>query len=80
MRLGLNVRQAEELVRRIQAGARLKTRAEVAPETRALEDLFRQVLGTKVQLFRGRKGGRLVIYYYSEEELQGLYDLVARDR
>jgi ParB family chromosome partitioning protein len=46
MRLGLNVRQAEELVRRIQAGARPKTRAEVAPETRALEDLFRQVLGT----------------------------------
>jgi ParB family chromosome partitioning protein len=78
VQLGLNVRQAEELVRRIQAGVRPKTREDVAPETRELETLFRQALGTKVQLFRGRKGGRLVIYYYSEEELQGLYDLVNR--
>lgn len=78
VQLGLNVRQAEELVRRIQAGVRPKTRADVAPETGELETLFRQALGTKVQLFRGRKGGRLVIYYYSEEELQGLYDLVNR--
>jgi ParB family chromosome partitioning protein len=80
IRLGLNVRQAEELVRRIQAGARPKTRAEVAPETKALEELFRQALGTKVQLFRGRKGGRLVIHYYSEEELQGLYDLLVQNK
>ena len=38
--------------------------------TRQLEDAFRDALGTKVALTRGRKGGRLVISFYSNEELQ----------
>jgi len=33
-------------------------------------------LGTKVTLARSKKGGRLIIHFYSEEELQGLYDLL----
>jgi len=71
----LSVRQAEELVRRAQRSsgdtARQRTRA---PETVALENDFREALGTKVELYRTRKGGRLVIHFYSEEELQALYD------
>jgi ParB family chromosome partitioning protein len=46
---------------------------------RALEDKFRQALGTKVSLTQGSRGGRLVIYYYSDEELQGIYDLIVGD-
>ena len=42
----------------------------------ALEDRFRQALGTKVQLYRGRRGGRLVVHFYSDDELQGLYDAI----
>jgi ParB family transcriptional regulator, chromosome partitioning protein len=80
VRQGLNVRQTEELVRRIQAGTQPKTQINPTPETKALEEQFRQALGTKVQLFRSRKGGRLVIHYYSEEELQGLYDTLVRDQ
>jgi ParB family chromosome partitioning protein len=49
------------------------------PELKALEDEFRQALGTKVNLTGGSKGGRLVIYFYSEEELQGIYDHIVRD-
>ncbi len=71
----LSVRQTEELVRRMNAssegGERERTRA---PETVALESRFREALGTKVDLFRSRKGGRVVIHFYSEEELQALYD------
>ena len=44
-----------------------------------MEDKFRQALGTKVSLTSGAKGGRLVVYYYSEEELQAIYDLIVRD-
>jgi ParB family chromosome partitioning protein len=44
-----------------------------------LEDRFREALGTKVQLFRSQRGGRLVIHFYSEEDLQALYDLMVRD-
>lgn len=75
---GLNVRQTEELVRRLVADEppEVSQKSEKAPETQAIEDAFRSALGTKVELSRSRKGGRLVIYFYSEEELQGLYDLI----
>jgi len=75
---GLNVRQVEELVRRLAAQdpPEVKRGIEKAPETRAIEEAFRNALGTKVELSRSRRGGRLVIHFYSEEELQGLYDLI----
>ncbi|MHB0858451.1 MAG: ParB/RepB/Spo0J family partition protein [Anaerolineae bacterium] len=75
IRKHLSVRQAEEMVRRLlvaaPSSARQRTRT---PETEALEREFREALGTKVDLFRSRKGGKLVIHYYSEEDLQTLYD------
>ena len=76
---GLNVRQTEEMVRRMSKEPKPKTSVvERPPEEKALEDKFRQALGTKVSLTRGAKGGRLVIYYYSEEELQAIFDLIVR--
>ena len=73
----LSVRQTEELVRRLSAEKPAKPRAKEPPmETTALETAFRGALGTKVNLVRSRKGGRLVIHFYSEEELQQLYDLI----
>ncbi len=78
---GLSVRQAEEWARRLaatDARPRQRTRPR-EPNTDAqwLEERLRQALGTKVQLFRGRKGGRLVIYFYSDEELQGIYEVLS---
>jgi ParB family chromosome partitioning protein len=76
----LSVRQTEELVRRMVEEPRPRPKPpQKSPELRALEDKFRQALGTKVSLAQGSKGGRLVIYYYSDEELQGIYDLIVRD-
>jgi len=49
------------------------------PDTQRLEDAFRQALGTRVRLVRGRRGGRLVIHFYSDEELQGIYEAIVRD-
>jgi len=74
----LSVRQTEEVVRRLTASSAAEQEAPdaAAPETRALEDRFRRALGTKVSLFRSRRGGRLVIYFFSEEELQALYDQI----
>ena len=74
---GLSVRQTEELVRRLRtAPPSAKATRTSSPETRALETEFAQALGTKVSLTRSKKGGRLTIHFYSEEELQGLYDLL----
>lgn len=75
LRQGLNVRQTEELVRRLLEARPTRPAASApAPEIRALEERFREALGTRVHLHPGKKGGRIVIYYYSEEELQGLYE------
>ncbi|HEY67519.1 MAG: stage 0 sporulation protein J [Chloroflexi bacterium] len=77
LRRGLNVRQTEELVRRL-LGLREEQRPAHAPspETRALESRFREALGTKVSLTRSGEGGRIVIYFYSEEELNALYERI----
>jgi ParB family chromosome partitioning protein len=74
----LSVRQTEELVRRLLAEPPpAKPKQPVSPETEALEEEFRETLGTKVNLYRNRKGqGRLVIHFYSEEELQLIYDVI----
>ena len=75
---GLNVRQTEELVRRLLGQDREEQQParEVSPETRALEARFREALGTKVNLTRSGKGGRVVIYFYSDEELDALYERI----
>jgi ParB family chromosome partitioning protein len=68
----LSVRQTEELVRRL-----LTAPAPKQPELYALEQEFRETLGTKVNLYRNRKGkGRLIVHFYSEEELQTIYDVI----
>jgi ParB family chromosome partitioning protein len=75
----LNVRQTEELVRRLRTlPASPKATRTVSPETRALETEFAQALGTRVNLARSKKGGRLTIHFYSEEELQGLYEILVQ--
>jgi len=81
MREHWNVRQTEAWVRsRATAmGSRtLRHRTASDPETRALEDEFRQALGTKVVLTRLRSGGRLTIEFYSDEELEALRRRVTR--
>ena len=42
-------------------------------DTRALEERMRRALGTKVTLSRSKKGGTIVIRFYSEEELDAIY-------
>jgi ParB family chromosome partitioning protein len=73
----LNVRQTEELVRRwIAPPAEPKPESDRSPETEALERAFGEALSTKVRLVRSKEGGRLIIHFYSEEELEALYELM----
>ncbi|MEI7743682.1 MAG: ParB/RepB/Spo0J family partition protein [Chloroflexota bacterium] len=75
---GLSVRQAEELVRRLREPKPHAAPAEPArrldPDLERVEEELRQQLGTKVSLSRSRNGGRIVIEYYSDEELGRLYE------
>ncbi|HUN22329.1 MAG TPA: ParB/RepB/Spo0J family partition protein [Anaerolineales bacterium] len=71
---GLNVRQTEELVRKL-LGERPQS-AEPRPrlpELTELEGRIRDSLGTKVRLQRNQKGqGSLAIHFFSDEELEAL--------
>ncbi len=71
----LSVRQTEELVRKMGGERRRPAlrRARSADET-DLEERLRRSLGTRVSLRRGRRGGSLVIHFYSDEELNALVD------
>jgi ParB family chromosome partitioning protein len=75
---GLSVRQVEELARRLRDGAvpaRATTAARPADaEIERVEDDLRRSLGTKVRLTRSRRGGRIIIEWYSDEELGRLYE------
>jgi ParB family chromosome partitioning protein len=73
----LSVRQTEELVRRLREPrpiAAEATQPRLEPELERVEEELRRALGTKVTLARSRRGGRIVIEYYSDEELGQLYD------
>ncbi len=71
----LNVRQTEELVRRLSGDrTRKKTKKDRPAEEIALEEQLQESLGTRVTLRRGSKGGSIVIRFYSDEELNTLVD------
>ncbi len=76
----LSVRQTEELVRRLREpkapaqGSPDDASAVRDPDLERIEEELRRALGTKVSLARSRRGGRIVIEYYSDEELGRLYD------
>ncbi len=80
IRQQLNVRQTEALVRKLLNAAKPKARParRLAPELTDLEERFRQSLGTRVTLQPGPsgKGGKLVIHYYSDEDLQALFEAI----
>ncbi|MGQ9813593.1 MAG: ParB/RepB/Spo0J family partition protein [Candidatus Roseilinea sp.] len=78
---GLNVRQAEELVRRMTQPAPTAPRpngrtAERWEGAKEYESKLRSALGTRVYLQRSRKGGRIVIEFYSDEEFASIYERI----
>jgi ParB family chromosome partitioning protein len=88
---GLSVRQTEELVRRAEqahqahlaqqtqsaATQTLRRKPARSADVLELEERFRTALGTKVSLTRSRRGGRLTIHYYDDDQLQEIYERLA---
>jgi ParB family chromosome partitioning protein len=71
---GMSVRQAEQLVRRIQeGGATKKVKKEKDPDIRHLEESLSERLATPVEIKLGPKGkGKLVIDFHSNDVLEGI--------
>ena len=73
----LSVRQTEELVRRKRDSATPR-RSPLSGDLADLEAQLRGLLATRVGIVRTRRGGRLVIDFYSDEELDRLHAIIAR--
>ncbi len=74
----LSVRQTESLVNKMLSGEkpRPKPLRRKPPHVQSLEADFRQSLGTRVEIETSGRGGRVVIHYYSDEELQAIYEAI----
>lgn len=73
--LSLNVRQAEELMRKLTGQKPIKAKKPFRNANLTdVEKRLQKSLGTKVALKHGKKGGTVTIYYYSDEELDALLD------
>jgi ParB family transcriptional regulator, chromosome partitioning protein len=74
----LSVRQTEELVRRKRNTPPSHGPDLLTGDLADLEAQLRGILATKVGIVRTRRGGRLVIDFYSDEELDRLYGIITR--
>ena len=70
--LGMTVRQTEEAVRRPEPAPK-KAKPPVIKE---LEESLMGRLGTRVSIRTLRKGGRITIDYYSNEDFERILDLL----
>ena len=75
----LSVRDTELLVRRLTAPPPKKKADRKDANTRAAEEKLRLTLGTRVQIVRKGKGGRVEIEFNDEEELQRIYEQLTGD-
>ena len=74
----LSVRQTEELVRRKRTERPATPGRSLSYDLQEVEAQLRGVLATRVGIVRTRRGGRLVIDFYSDEDLDRLYSIITR--
>jgi ParB family chromosome partitioning protein len=68
---GLTVRQVEEKTKEVSVNAHKRT-VNIDPAMKELENKLMGIFGTKVKLSKSGRGGRIIIEYYSDEELSGI--------
>ena len=79
IRKQLSVRETELLVKGLKTKKKTKKKKnDDAAEYRAIEDRFREVFGTKVKIMNNQKNGKIVIEYYSLDELDRIISLVEK--
>jgi len=75
---GLNVRDTELLVKRLTTQKGKKKKSTMDVEYQAIEEKFREAFGTKVKIMNGKKSGKIMIEYYSLDELDRIMNLVEK--
>lgn len=75
----LTVREAEQIARRIAVDRVRKKEYGFDPELVELEEKLRDSLGTRVQIERREVGGKIMIDFFSNEDLKALLDMIGSD-
>jgi ParB family chromosome partitioning protein len=70
----INVREAEMIARKIAIERARKITPEMDPQVFELEEKFSESLGTRVQIERRREGGKLVIDFFSYDDLRNILE------
>lgn len=73
LKSNLTVRQVEEKTREVSVKSYNRSKS-VDPETKKLEEELVGMLGTKVRVNKSGDGGKIVIEYYSQEDLDSLLE------
>lgn len=79
LRQNMNVRQLEFYIQAKKHPAGTKPQGRVAHKDVFIKDLekaFQRHLGTKVEITPGKKGGKLVVFYYSNDDLNRIRDMI----
>ncbi|AEF18398.1 parB-like partition protein [Thermoanaerobacterium xylanolyticum LX-11] len=71
----LNVRDTENLIKEV-TSSKKKKRKESDAYIKEIEDNFCRFFGTKVKIIHGKNKGKILIEYYSEEDLSRLTELI----
>mgnify|MGYP000504072847 CR=1 FL=1 len=74
----ISVRRLEEIVKKEKKRKELKDKREKNIYLKSVEDQLREILGTKVELKKGKKGGKLIIHFFSDEELERIIEILER--
>lgn len=72
----LNVRDTEELVKKYLAKKKTTKHKKKDEEYQDIEDKLKNIFGTKVQILSKNKRGKIMIEYYSLEELDRILEMV----
>jgi ParB family chromosome partitioning protein len=72
----LSVRETENYVKNLNSKKTVNKKPILSPELEKVEDKLRNILGTKVKLMHQTKKGKILIEYYSNEELDRIIDLI----
>jgi ParB family chromosome partitioning protein len=80
---GLSVREAENLAKEFGGNGKedkksSKPKEKKQTEMGELAERFIQSLGAKVKISGSQKTGKIEIFYYSQEELENIYNLISR--
>ena len=75
----LSVREAERLLQHQAEGRRSAKRAVRPPARSDLEERLQKRLATRVHIEKGRRGGKIIIQYFSPEELDGIVERILND-